>query len=154
MKLMHIDEAVLRRSDGSTAQLEDDTIVIRDRHGRPILSVGVDGVRLTALEGDLTLAAPNGRVVLESGTDLDISAAKRVTMRAEEIVQTVGRWELRAGRIAERAIDVYRHVDGLLHSQAGRVRELVDGAHQLIAKRASVTCDEEVSIDGHRILLG
>lgn len=154
MTVMPIDEPILRRSDGSSAQLEDDTIVVRDRRGRPILSFGPDGVTLTAADGDLTLAAPNGRVVIEAGTDLDVAAKRRLSLRAEQVAQTVGRWELQAHRIAERAVDVYRHVDGLVHTQAGRVRQIVDGAHQLVAKRASVTCDEEVSIDGNRILLG
>ena len=106
MTVMPIDEPILRRSDGSSAQLEDDTIVVRDRRGRPILSFGPDGVTLTAADGDLTLAAPNGRVVIEAGTDLDVAAKRRLSLRAEQVAQTVGRWELQAHRIAERAVDV------------------------------------------------
>jgi Protein of unknown function (DUF3540) len=154
MSVMHIDDAVLRRSDGSTAELEGDMIVVRDRHGRDILSVGADGVRLTAVDGDLRLAAPNGKVIIESGEDLDITVAGAFSLRAQQVAQTVGRWELVAERVVQRASDMYQQVDGLVHTQAGRVRRVVEGAHQLIAKRASIACDDDVSIDGHRILLG
>ncbi|MCA9621479.1 MAG: DUF3540 domain-containing protein [Myxococcales bacterium] len=175
MTLHHLDlTPTLERSDGSSASLEDDTIVVRDRRGRPILRFGADGVTLEAAEGDLTLAAPKGRVVIRAAEEVDLATrrlaveaddaelrttraslvAERVVSHCMDLAQQVGRWELRAERIAEWADDVYRHAEGLTQLRTGRLRQLVDGAYQVVAKRAQVTCDEDVSLDGNRILLG
>lgn len=127
--------------------------MVRDHEGRELMKFGADGVRITAITGDLTLSAPRGRVVIEAAADVEMSAS-RLLQRCETIVTAVGRWELRAQRVVETAGDVYRQVDGVIQTRAGRLRQLIAGTSQLIAKRATVVCDEDVSLDGRRILLG
>jgi hypothetical protein len=45
-------------------------------------------------------------------------------------------------------------VDGLVHVQAGRMRQLVDGAFDLLGRRVTIASDDDVSIDGKRVFLG
>jgi uncharacterized protein DUF3540 len=109
------------------------------------------GVELRVREGDLTLSAA-GRIVLRAG-EVE-TAADLVRTTATEIVTHAGRVEVEAGRIVERAGDIYCHVEGLAELQAGRARTLVEGAYQLVAKKTTVTSDEDTIIDGKRVLLG
>jgi hypothetical protein len=163
------------RSDAGSAALEDDCIILRDRRGRRVLSFGPEGITLLAEEGDLVLAAPRGRVVIDADGGVEVSTRGRIAASAEvaelsttrvglraaelvtrcaDVVHHVGRLEVQAQRIFERARDAYREVDGLVQLRAGRLRQLVDGASQLVSKRAAIVCEEDVSIDGQRVLLG
>ncbi len=128
----------LRTPSGATAGVEGERIVVRN--SRNAVVVVYDAERETAElhAGDLTLSAPQGRICL----------------RASEIVCEAGRFELQAGRIVESAGDVYREVQGLLQTRAERVRTLVRGAYQVLAKRAQVVAEEDASLDGKRVLLG
>jgi hypothetical protein len=116
-----------RLRNGSTAEVVDGEIVVKDPRGRTVIVF--DGAR--------------ARVEAE---DLDFNARK-ITLSAGVI-------ELRAARIFERAGEVYRDVEGTLHTRAERVRTLVKDAYHLFAKRASVASEEDTSIDGRRVLLG
>jgi len=109
------------------------------------------GVELRVREGDLTLTAA-GRIVLRAG-EVE-TAADLVRTTATEIITHAGRVEVEAGRIVERAGDIYCHVEGLAELQVGRARTLVEGAYQLVAKKTTVTSDEDTIIDGKRVLLG
>jgi hypothetical protein len=165
----------IEADNGFSANLEGDSIVVRDPDGSPVLSHGPTGLRILAATGDLTLAAPNGRVIIAAGTDLEVETGDRLAVRSrraeieveratliaawietrcEAVVHRVGRWELEAERIAEHAVDVYRRVDGLVHVQAGRMRQLVDGAFDLLGRRVTIASDDDVSIDGKRVFLG
>jgi hypothetical protein len=93
---------------------------------------------IVAPEGGLVLAAPGGKIA----------------MRAAEIECEAGRYEVRAERIVERAHDVYREVEGLLHARADRVRTLARDAFQVFAKRLHLAAEEDASVDGKRVLLG
>jgi hypothetical protein len=148
-------------SDVGSATLERDDIVLRDRHGRRILSYGPAGITLLAEDGDLVLAAPRGKVRIDAASGFEVSTPARASITAREFVTRcsdaihhAGRFELRAERMFERARDSYREVEGLVQLRAGRLRQLIDGASQLLSKRASITCEEDVSIDGQRVLLG
>ena len=109
------------------------------------------GVELRVREGDLTLSAA-GRIVFRAG-EVETSADV-VRTTATEIVTQAGRIEVEAGRIIERAGDTYCHVEGLAELQAGRARTLIADAYQLVAKKTTVTSDEDTIIDGKRVLLG
>jgi hypothetical protein len=109
------------------------------------------GVELRLAEGDLTITAP-GRVVLRA-SEVE-TTAESIRTSASEAVTTVGRLEVEASRIVERAGDTYRHVDGLAELQAGRARMLVEGSYQLAAERATIQSDEDTIVDGKRVLLG
>jgi hypothetical protein len=150
--------------------------VLRDRDGTALVTYEPGrGLSVSAPSGDLRLSAPRGRVIIDAGEDIALSArgaldvqadtshwqsrearitAEQLVTRCEQIAQVVGRWELRAQRVVETATDVYREVEGLAQTRAGRVRELVAGAYQLFAGRASIAADEDASIDGKRVLLG
>lgn len=80
--------------------------------------------------------------------------AERIETTAAQIVSTVGRMEVRAERLIERAKDAYREVDGLLQTRAGRARSLIREAYQLVSERTSLVSKKETSIDGERVLLG
>lgn len=109
------------------------------------------GVELRVREGDLTLSAA-GRIVFRAG-EVETSADV-VRTTATEILTQAGRIEVDAGRIVERAGDTYCHVEGLAELQAGRARTLVAAAYQLVAKKTTVTSEDDTIIDGKRVLLG
>jgi hypothetical protein len=121
-------------------EADGERLVVRDTRGAVV--VVYDAERGTAEirvpEGDLTLAAPKGKI----------------SLRAQEVECEAGRIELRADRIFERARDVYREVEGLLQTRAERVRTLARGAYHVFAKRVNVAAEEDASVDGKRVLLG
>jgi hypothetical protein len=125
---------------GASAEVDGERLVVRDARGTIV--VVYDAARgtaeIVAAEGDLVLSAPRGKIAL----------------RAAEIECEAGRFELRADRIFERARDVYREVEGVLHTRAGRIRTLATGAVQLFAKRVNVLAEEDAAVDGKRVLLG
>jgi len=143
----------IQRSDGTSARLEEDALVLRDPQGRLLLRVDDDGLRIEAITGDLTLAAPQGRVVVEAEEEVCLRS-RRLTSVADEIVQRAGRWELEAERMVERAGDAFRQVEGTLQVRAGRARHLIEGAFQLFSRRTTVTSEDDVTIDGQQIRLG
>ncbi len=132
--------------------------------------------------GDVVLRSEGGRVLVEAGTNVEIRATKSLDLTAaelevtadigslhvreasviadtirttaDEIATTVGRWELRARRIVERATDAVRSYQGLLHIGAGRARTVVRENFAIAAKRTSITSQEDTVVDGKRVLLG
>jgi hypothetical protein len=80
--------------------------------------------------------------------------AERIETTAAQIVSTVGRMEVRAERLIERAKDAYLEVDGLLQTRARRARSIIREAYQLVTERTSLVSKKETSIDGERVLLG
>jgi len=173
----------LRTDDGATAELVDGDIVVRNPGGELVLSYSAaTGMRVHAPAGDLTLAAPSGRVRIEARDGVDMQSAAHVRMQApvlelagerttlestelsikaeriqtvaSEIGQAVGRWELRAERVVEHARDAFREVQDLLQTRADRVRTLVKGTCQLLAGRTEIVSDEDTVVDGKRVLLG
>ncbi|HZF51979.1 MAG TPA: DUF3540 domain-containing protein [Polyangiaceae bacterium] len=202
---------VLSTREGVTASVEGSSIAIRDASGA--LAVTYDAAtgtaRVAAPRGDLTLAAPKGKVVVDAATDIELRAqrdvrhraarriaceagesaepglvveraavrvatqalditsdraslhtteghvlAERIETTAAQIVSTVGRMEVRAERLIERAKDAYRDVDGLLQTRAKRARSIIREAYQLVTERTSLVSKKETSIDGERVLLG
>jgi hypothetical protein len=89
--------------DGSAAEVRDGAIELRDAAGRLLVRYSEGHAEIAAPAGDLTLAAPKGRVVLQSGTDVAVEAARDVVHRAGR------RIDLAAGRTdAENEADVER----------------------------------------------
>jgi hypothetical protein len=124
----------------ASATIAGEVIELRDGDGA--LIVRYDAERgetvIAAARGDLVLAADQGRVVI----------------RAAEASIEVSRLEVRATRIIERAAEVYREVDTLMQTRAGRLRTLVAGAFSLLAGSTHIASEEDTAIDGKRILLG
>jgi len=132
------------------------------------------------VDGDLVLRAPEGRIVIEAGTNVEIRArrmhlesedvdvtARKASVRvgdatiladairttADEVASHVGRWELRAKRLVEHASVAVRD-HRVLHTTVDRMRVLARDAIQLLAKRTSIVSEEDTTIDGKRVLLG
>jgi hypothetical protein len=140
--------------DGARAQVRDGALELSDARGR-LLFRYVDGhAEVFAPEGDVTLAAPNGKVVLRSGRDVEVEAAGKVTIAAQTLAQRVETYELAAGRIYEKARDAFRDVSGLVQTRVGRARTLVSDVYALYSRRTVMVSKNETSVDGERILIG
>jgi len=128
---------------GMEACVLGDTIAIRDDAGQLLLSVSDGGVvRLLAVRR-IELDAPEIRLRSES---LEVDAG--------QTRWSVGRWELRAKQLVERAGDVLRHAEGLYETRARRARWLVDRTLELRSRRTFVASEQDTRIDGKRVLLG
>lgn len=145
----------VRTASGASARVDGDAVTVRDAEGRTVLryDAATGALTLEAEAGDVRVAAPNGRVVLEA-RDAVTLRAERLEGNVREAVWTAGRWELRAVRIAERAEQVVRDVEGLLTTRAERARTIVRGAYDLVAGRTKIASREDTVVDGKRVLLG
>jgi hypothetical protein len=125
---------------GASAEADGERLVVRDARGSIVVVYDAERgtAEIVAPGGDLLLSAPHGKIAL----------------RAAEVECEAGRIELRADRILERARDVYREVEGLLHTRAERIRTLATGAVHLFGKRVNVLAEEDAAVDGKRVLLG
>ena len=59
-----------------------------------------------------------------------------------------------AERILERANNVFRTVEGVIDTRAGRLRSLARETTQVRSGATSITSKEDTFIDGRRVLLG
>jgi len=130
----------LQTAGGASAELEGERLIVRDARGSIVVVYDAEAgtAEIVAPGGDLVLSAPNGKIA----------------MRASEVVCETGRYELRAERIFERARDVYREVEGLVQTRAGRVRILARDVYHLFAKRMHLLAEDDAAVDGKRVLLG
>ncbi len=172
----------VRTRSGASARVEGDALVLGDREGTVVVvHDALTGETRVHAEGDLSFEAGK-RVRFRAGTDIVLEAneATRVTSPTVEITASdasahstrasvnadtvsvvareqtslVGRWELRAQRVVEHVLDVYREVEGLDQTRAGRVRTLVKGVFRVLAGRSEVVSKDDNVIDGKRVLLG
>jgi hypothetical protein len=172
----------VRTQSGASARVEGEHLVLRDRQGAiVVVHDATTGETVVRTEGDLTFAAGK-RVRVTAGTELILEAkevtrlttptleitaadasahatrasvnADSITVTAKEHTSLVGKWELRAQRVVEHVIDVYREVDGLDQTRAGRVRTIVKGVFRVLAGRSEVVSKDDNVIDGKRVLLG
>jgi hypothetical protein len=129
--------------------------VLRDAAGRTVLRYDATNGALTleAESGDVRIVAPSGRVVLDARDAVSIHT-ERLDATVRDARWSVGRWELRAVRIAERAEQVVRDVEGVFTMRAERARTIVRGAYDLLAGRTKVVSREDTVVDGKRVLLG
>jgi hypothetical protein len=72
----------LMLSDGSRAELVDGGLELRDGAGRLLVRYADGAAEVSAPSRDLTLSAPQGRVVIQAATDVAIDAARDVTQHA------------------------------------------------------------------------
>lgn len=154
------------------AEEEDETRLERDPttgrtvlHSRGDLDVSTDGaLRLRAARGveiatDRTVSVDADALrATAARTELRSKEARLVASHATLVADTARRvagvLETRAGRIVERARDVYREVDGLSQTRATRVRTVVRDAYHLLAGRGRLEAEGDLSLDGERIRLG
>ena len=131
----------IQAPNGSSARLEGTAIVVRNDAGDIVAAYdeATRTTRIVAPDGDLVLAAPKGKVIVESGVGIEVRTP---------------RWEVHAERIIENAVDVFRDVKGLAQTRAHRMRSVVRDAYRLLAGRTSIVSEEDTAIDGKRVLLG
>ena len=188
LRILHHDTPAQRppRVDtpaGASATAEGDTIVVRDPRGVIVVTYDATSgsATIAAPEGDLRLSAA-GKVVVEAGTSLELSARAKTRIQSVElelateltqlrtkalsvvagaiegsasnVAMRLGRYQLTAERIRERARDVYRDVEGVVETRAGRLRTLVRGATQVRSGSTSIVSEEDTFLDGRRVLLG
>ncbi len=79
--------------------------------------------------------------------ELVISAGQRILLQAPVV-------EIEASRVVERCDDAYRYAREAAHHTAKTSRTVVEGAHEVVAGRASIVSEEDTVIDGARVLLG
>ena len=159
---------------GGSVAVIGEGVEIRDEAGRLLVRYAGGSAEIAAPDGDLTLAAPLGRVVLRSGTDIDVEAARlsvrtdeshiitgqatllaqRITTTASVLSQSVERFELTATRLVERTRDAFRETADLAQTRAGRMRTLVKDVCSIYSRRTVMASREDTSIDGSKILLG
>lgn len=131
---------------------------------RSVVRLPRGSVRFEA-DGDLELAATSavrveGRRIEARARDADVTVDRGVlrARRWEAVVahasQTFEVLETRASRVVERARNVYREVEELAQTHAGRVRVVAEDALHLHARRALVKADEDVKIRGEKVHLG
>jgi len=148
--------ARVETKSGASAEVNGELVVLRDRRGAVVVVFDAEkgSAEVFAPSGDLTLAAPAGKVVLRAGTAVEVHAGERTEIRSSEVVVAAGKLELRAQRILERAEEVYRDVEGLLQVKVGRLRSMITDTFHLRAKRTRIVSEEDTSVDGKRVLLG
>ena len=187
-------------------------VQVHDRRGRLLFEydAAADRAVLHAPSGDLELLVPEGAlrmrardgVAIESGADLELRGARRVSLEAREgegptarvalekgelslvastLTAAADRAELlasrvgvkahqleshvdyarsvakvldvRAGRIVERAKDVYREVERLSQTRAGRLRLVAKAAASLVGESTLIKARDRVKVKGERIHL-
>ncbi|XXX80606.1 DUF3540 domain-containing protein [Sorangium sp. So ce134] len=75
---------VVQTAEGATASADGSEIAIRDASGAVVVTydAATGAARVAAPAGDLTLAAPRGKVVVEAATDVELRARRDVRHRA------------------------------------------------------------------------
>ena len=169
-------------ADGGRAELSGEGIDFFDPDGRLLVRYENGALEIAPRDGDLRLRAPAGRVQIESGEDIELTArgclklrGATMDLRAQQARGTFAKLDLIAAAVrasattietqarkiettAERvrvvAKDVAQEVAGLLDSRAGRVRSIVRGAFSLRTKTVNMKSEEDTAIDGRRVLLG
>ena len=80
--------------------------------------------------------------------------ARSIAVTAEDLAQTVVKYELTAERLIERTKDTFRDASDLAQTRAGRLRIIVKDALSMHARRSVLVSTDETSIDGKKVLLG
>jgi hypothetical protein len=104
------------------------------------------GPSVWTFPGDVTFAAPDGRIRLRAGRGLDLEAPE-LELRAETI-------QIEGKTLRQRLENAYQWVKELVQLKAGRVRTTVDGALHQTAERTLIRSERETKVDGEQVLLG
>jgi len=127
--------AQLLARDGSTAELRNGELQVRDAAGRLLVRYADGEAEICAPSRDLRLTAPNGQVKLEAGTDVCIAAARDMSQRAGRKLTAHSEGELaisghKAG-VKAHQLDVETH----------RTR-VVAGQAEVVARRIATTAEQ------------
>lgn len=157
-----LDKPPLRTASGASAELDERgrTFLLRDTQGQLVCEFdSVAGRLVVHARGELEVKTPEAALSFKA--DRIGFEAEEVTLRSssfsaecERASWKAERWELRAMRIAERALDKLLDVEASVQVRAGRVRSLVGETWELLSRRTRMVSKENTSIDGEKILLG
>lgn len=112
--------------------------------------------RIALQPGELSLVGS----VLTAAADRAEILASKLGVKAHDVESHVDRvrsvvkvLDVRAGRIVERAKDVYREVEGLSQTRAGRLRMVAQKAVQIVGENALLKARDRMKVKGERIHL-
>ncbi len=132
--------------DGGTIEVGEGGVELRDRTGRLLVRYADGAAEIAAPSGDLVLGAPGGRVVLRSGTDVAIEAARDVVHGAgRSLEMRVGVGDA-AARIAmdPRTVDVRsERVTVEAKSSHATVDEVTTVARAIATRAATIAVSAE-----------
>ncbi len=126
-----------------------DRVLVIGQDFEEIYVIGVlegRGKTVFRVPGDLELEAPDGSITLKSGKSVEIEAPY-TALRA-------GRLDIVAGRILEKARNVYSWISGLLQVKSRRIRTTAEDSFHIRGGRTTIKARTRVSIDGREIHLG
>lgn len=138
----------VRIAAGRRVEIEgDEAVRLGARHGESEVALDARGVRVasTALE----VVSGIGKLALAEGT----FAVEKLETAVQKGRHFVGVMETRAGRIVERARDVYREVQDLEQTRAGRIRTIAREAYSVLADRATIKAEDDLTLMGEKIHL-
>jgi hypothetical protein len=159
-------------TDGTTVRLDESSgaevlsihdaggrLIIEHRpaEGRTIVGAPAGNLELRADHGSITLAARDAVRVEARRADVTLDEANlvarsvtTVTQRARHVAEVL---EVQAGRILEKAKSVYRDVEDLAQTRAGRMRLVADATFHLLGKRTLFKAEEDMKLKGKKIHL-
>lgn len=176
------DGSVARVADGAIEICAPDgKVIFRYRDGEAELLSPTGTLKLSAPAGGIVLDAatdveiraardvvqrPGRRFAVDS-PQVDVKTktgkltagklslvAARVALGVDWMASRVGRYELDAEQLTQRAKDAALEVSDLLTQKVGRMRTRVLGIHTLRSRRNVMRSDDDTVIDGSKILLG
>ncbi|MBX3274194.1 MAG: DUF3540 domain-containing protein [Sandaracinaceae bacterium] len=156
---LSVPDGALRMSARDGVTLETDGhLALRGGRGAVLEAAKAQGpaARVALQPGELTLVAS----VLTAAADRAELLATRVGVKAHQLdshvdrVRTVAKvLDVRAGRIVERAKDVYREVERLSQTRAGRLRLVAKATAQLVGENTLLKARDRMKVKGERIHL-
>ena len=103
-----------------------------------------------ALTSAVLSVAADRAEVLASRLQVHAHRLESQVERAKHVVKVV---EVRAGRIVERARDVYREVEGLSQTRAGRLKLVAKKTAQFVGENTLIKARDRMKVKGERIHL-
>ena len=117
--------------------------------GRPASSLAMDARGTRLATPSLEARAGKARVELDEGS----LTARALSTTCQTARHTVDVLEVQAGRILERAENVYREVKDLAQTRAGRVRLVAEATFHLFGRRTLFKAREDLKLKADKIHL-
>ncbi len=155
-------------SHGATPGARVEVLRVTDAQGRLLFehNAATGTTVIVAPEGDLELRAPAGKVRISAAEGLELEAGavrarvgdvtvegRSLTATFDRVRQVVGVLETRAERVLERAKNVFREVEELSQTRAGRLRLVAEKAVHVMGQRALIKAKEDVKVKGDKVYL-
>lgn len=152
---VHILSVLERRGSGPAVVGFDGDLTLRVREGRLHITAG-EGMALTS-PGDVTVASRRLSVAAEEGearVGVFSTIGRFLQTQAEQITVIAEAWDAVIDRVTQKLKLNICYVSEVDETQAGSMRQLVDGAMTIQAKNASVIAEQHVKVDAEQIHLG